>query len=264
MWGTVCGLAPGGRSRPAICKHHRLPTPDEVIVGLGLAVVLRAVGGGHVFQYCTTQPSPWGAKGAPHQTGGNDGRRETPPQGDREGRRRHLRPLRRLRRLPAPDRGRRSTRLLQPRGPDRVPGALRAEMLKIRVAHGYCSRQLAAEACPTPTSASNATTTSPPRSSSRSSQAQLADVTALRDDAAGRGWHTEVARHSRVIASLQAHLHRLKPTQEPDIKEISPRTGAQEAAFELGLGGHDGGRAWANNSSATIGGYTSRSTLSVR
>ena len=49
-------------------------------------------------------------------------------------------------------------------------------------------------------------------------QAQLADVTALRDDAAGRGWHTEVARHSRVIASLQAHLHRLKRNQEPDIK----------------------------------------------
>jgi hypothetical protein len=47
-----------------------------VIVGLGLAVVLRAVGGGHVFQYCTIQPSPWGTKGAPHQTGGNDGRRE--------------------------------------------------------------------------------------------------------------------------------------------------------------------------------------------
>ena len=37
-------------------------------------------------------------------------------------------------------------------------------------------------------------------------QAQLADVTALRDDAAARGWHTEVARHSRVIARLQAHL----------------------------------------------------------
>ena len=49
--GTVCGLAPGGRGRPAICKCHRLPTPDEVIVGLGLAVVFRAVGGGHVFQY---------------------------------------------------------------------------------------------------------------------------------------------------------------------------------------------------------------------
>ena len=35
----------------------------------------------------------------------------------------------------------------QPIVPDRVEW-LRAEMLKTRVAHGYCSRQLAAEACP--------------------------------------------------------------------------------------------------------------------
>jgi len=40
-------------------------------------------------------------------------------------------------------------------------------------------------------------------------QAQLADLTALRDDAAARGWHPEVARHSRVIASIQGHLKRL-------------------------------------------------------
>jgi hypothetical protein len=35
-----------------------------------------------------------------------------------------------------------------------------------------------------------------------------------RDDAAARGWHTEVARHSRVIARLQAHLQRLTRTAE--------------------------------------------------
>ena len=40
-------------------------------------------------------------------------------------------------------------------------------------------------------------------------QAQLADLTALRDDAAARGWHSEVARHSRVIASIQGRLKRL-------------------------------------------------------
>ena len=40
-------------------------------------------------------------------------------------------------------------------------------------------------------------------------QAQLADTTALRDDAQRRGWNTEVARHSRVIASIQGHLKRL-------------------------------------------------------
>jgi hypothetical protein len=45
-------------------------------------------------------------------------------------------------------------------------------------------------------------------------QAQLTDITALRDDAAQRGWHTEVARHSRVIASIRAHLQRLQPGAE--------------------------------------------------
>jgi hypothetical protein len=34
------------------------------------------------------------------------------------------------------------------------------------------------------------------------------------DDAAARGWHTEVARHTRVIARLQAHLQRLTRTTE--------------------------------------------------
>ncbi len=45
-------------------------------------------------------------------------------------------------------------------------------------------------------------------------QAQLADITELRDDAAERGWHSEVARHSRVIASIQNHLQRLERAAE--------------------------------------------------
>ena len=44
--------------------------------------------------------------------------------------------------------------------PDRV-ALLNSEMIKTRVAHGYCSRHLAAEPCPTPTSARTATTTRP-------------------------------------------------------------------------------------------------------
>ena len=40
-------------------------------------------------------------------------------------------------------------------------------------------------------------------------QAQITDATALRDDAAERGCHTEVARHARVITSIQKHLDRL-------------------------------------------------------
>jgi len=84
---------------------------------------------------------------------------------------------------------------------------LHAEMLKTRVAHGYCSRHLAAEACPYANiceQCDNFTTTAeslPPL------QSQLADAFALREDAEARGWDSEAARHTRVIASLQRHLN---------------------------------------------------------
>ena len=93
--------------------------------------------------------------------------------------------------------------------PDRVEW-LRAEMLKTRVAHGYCSRHLAAEACPYANiceQCDNYTTTA---EFLPALNAQLADEHALRDDAEARGWDGEVARHARVIASLQRHLDRLK------------------------------------------------------
>jgi hypothetical protein len=41
-------------------------------------------------------------------------------------------------------------------------------------------------------------------------EAQLADIHTLRDDAKTRGWDSEVARHQRVIASIDSHLNRLK------------------------------------------------------
>jgi hypothetical protein len=53
--------------------------------------------------------------------------------------------------------------------PERIEW-LRSEMIKTRVAHGYCSRHLAADACPTPISASHATTTPPALNSSRRSR----------------------------------------------------------------------------------------------
>jgi hypothetical protein len=82
-------------------------------------------------------------------------------------------------------------------------------MLKTRIAHGYCSRHLAAEACPYANiceQCDNYTTTTEfvPHL-----QAQLTDEIALRDDARDRGWDSEVARHARVIASLQRHLDAL-------------------------------------------------------
>jgi hypothetical protein len=92
--------------------------------------------------------------------------------------------------------------------PDRIAW-LREEMLKTRVAHGYCSRQLTAEACPYANICEQCDNFVSAPEFIPALQAQLADATALRDDAADRGWHTEVARHSRVIASIERHLTRL-------------------------------------------------------
>jgi integrase len=107
----------------------------------------------------------------------------------------------------------RLTLAIAPAGQPIIPGRvewLRAEMLKTRVAHGYCSRQLAAEACPYANICEQCDNYVTAPEFTPQLQAQLADITALLDDAAQRGWHTEVARHSRVIASIQAHLRRLE------------------------------------------------------
>jgi integrase len=91
--------------------------------------------------------------------------------------------------------------------PDQVEW-LRSEMLKTRVAHGYCSRDLAAEAC----TYANICETCPSFTTTAefipAITAQLDDIRALRDDASARGWASEAARHQRVIDSLERHLRR--------------------------------------------------------
>jgi integrase len=100
----------------------------------------------------------------------------------------------------------------RPAPPDRVEW-LAAEMLKTRVAHGYCSRDLAAEACPY----ANICETCPNYVTTADFapviEAQVADIRQLRDDAEARGWTAETARHQRVITSLEGHLHRLTAGQ---------------------------------------------------
>jgi hypothetical protein len=111
----------------------------------------------------------------------------------------------------------RLTLAIAPAGQPIIPGRvewLRGEMLKTRVAQGYRSRQLAAEACPYANICEQCDNYVTGPEFITQLQAQLADITALRDDAAERGWHTEVARHSRVIASIQAHLQRLSKTSQ--------------------------------------------------
>jgi site-specific recombinase XerD len=98
--------------------------------------------------------------------------------------------------------------------PDRVEW-LRSEMLKTRVAHGFCSRDLVAEACPYANICEQCDNFVTTTQFLPQLEAQLVDVQALREDAQARGWHSEVARHSRVIASLQGHLQRLKHQGDP-------------------------------------------------
>lgn len=97
----------------------------------------------------------------------------------------------------------------RPAVPDRVSW-LAAEMLKTRVAHGYCARELAAEACPY----ANVCETCPNFVTTAefvpAIEEQLADLEVLRDDASQRGWTSEVRRHERVIQSLESHIRRLK------------------------------------------------------
>jgi len=86
---------------------------------------------------------------------------------------------------------------------------IRSEMLKTRVAHGHCSRDLAAEACAYANICETCSNFTPTAEFEPAITAQLADIRTLRDDADERGWTSETARHERVIASLEHHLERL-------------------------------------------------------
>lgn len=87
---------------------------------------------------------------------------------------------------------------------------IRSEMLKTRVAHGHCSRDLAAEACAYANICETCSNFTPTAEFTPAITAQLADIRTLRDDANERGWTSETARHERVITSLEHHLHRLQ------------------------------------------------------
>jgi integrase len=106
----------------------------------------------------------------------------------------------------------------KPMVPDRVQW-LNTEVLKTRVAHGFCSRELAAEACAYANICETCENFLPATEFAPSLQDQLADIRTLREDAAARGWTSEIARHQRVIDSLETHLRRLQTT---DISTPNP------------------------------------------
>ena len=92
--------------------------------------------------------------------------------------------------------------------PDKVSW-LTSEMLKTRVAHGYCSRHEAAGPCPYANICETCDNYVTGPEHADTIQAQLTDIQHLHADAQARGWDSEAARHARVADTLTSHLHRL-------------------------------------------------------
>jgi integrase len=93
--------------------------------------------------------------------------------------------------------------------PDKVSW-LNSEMLKTRVAHGYCSRHQAAGACPYANICETCDNFITGPEFAPALRDQLADVQRLHADAQSRGWDSEAARHARVAGALADHLSRLE------------------------------------------------------
>jgi integrase len=93
--------------------------------------------------------------------------------------------------------------------PDKV-NWLHSEMLKTRVAHGYCSRHQAAAACPYANICETCDNFVTGPEFADAIRDQLSDVRNLQADARSRGWDSEAARHRRVIDALTNHLTRLE------------------------------------------------------
>lgn len=89
--------------------------------------------------------------------------------------------------------------------PDHI-GWLHSEMIKTRVAHGYCSRHVAAGACTYANICEQCDNYIPDPDRRDILADQLANVVTLRDDAYQRGWTSETARHQHVADAITGHL----------------------------------------------------------
>ncbi len=64
----------------------------------------------------------------------------------------------------------------------------------------------------------------------RSDTGFLPILAAQRTDAEARGWDAEVARHARVIASIEGHLRRLKhQVDPPSLLDTPTRAGSSRS-----------------------------------
>ena len=90
---------------------------------------------------------------------------------------------------------------------------LHSEMIKTRVAHGYCSRHLTAGACSYANICEQCDNYVPDPGQQPVIESQLADVIELRDDAERRGWTDERIRHQHVTDALTRHLNTIENRQ---------------------------------------------------
>jgi integrase len=92
---------------------------------------------------------------------------------------------------------------------------LHAELIKTRLAHGFCSRDPVAGVCPYSNICEQCDNFVPDPDRADIIVSQRDDIQALRDDAEQRGWTNETARHRRVIEHLERHLNTIRPTPSP-------------------------------------------------
>jgi len=92
---------------------------------------------------------------------------------------------------------------------------LHSEMLKTRVAHGFCSRELTAGACPYANICEQCDNFAADPDRIEVLTAQLDDIRTLVTDAEQRGWDTEAARHHRVEAALERQFTNLHGRPSP-------------------------------------------------
>lgn len=92
---------------------------------------------------------------------------------------------------------------------------LHSEMIKTRVAHGYCSRHLTAGACSYANICEQCDNYVPDPARRDVLGSQLADVIELRNDAGQRGWTDEHARHQHVADALSRHLRTMDNRRPP-------------------------------------------------
>jgi integrase len=93
--------------------------------------------------------------------------------------------------------------------PDKISW-LNSEMLKTRVAHGYCSRHQAAGPCPYANICETCDNFVTGPEFADVIHSQLNDLQHLQADAQARGWDGEAARHGRVAEALTSHPQRLE------------------------------------------------------